>query len=112
VRGLPTPSEIHFPEREQLGSVSEADDETASREEGTDRIEPTPQSEALRRQQLLVGVGGGVITGLAAAASTAQQFPDLPLVVPLTVGLLGAVGIFWLASRSIFPGADDAPDEQ
>lgn len=91
--------------------MPDGDDETPADPERTTAVEPTPQPAALRRQQFLVGVGGGIVTGLAAAASVAQRFPDLPLVVPLLVGLTGAIGIVWLASRSIFPAETDAGDE-
>jgi len=93
---------------QQDGRSESAEPDAEATGPSTDDGEPTPQPEALRRQQRLVGVVGGVVAGLAAAASVAQRFPDLPLVVALLVGLVAAVGVFRLAAGSIFPGEGDA----
>ena len=65
--------------------------------------EITPQPEALRQQQYVVGVGVAVLAGFALAIGSFQRFPELPTVVPAVFGLLGAALVYWIVKRSLYP---------
>lgn len=84
------------------------DDDTESGADGSNSsVEPTPQSEALRRQQRYVGIVGGALVGIAVIVSIVQRFPDLHLAIPLLAGGIGAGVVVWLVFNSIFPGASE-----
>ena len=82
------------------GDAVAAEDGDGSDDTGHD---PDPQSAALRQQQRYVGLGGVVLSGLAVAVALRQQFPGIPVVVPVLAGVLGAGAVLWLVRRSIFP---------
>lgn len=63
---------------------------------------PTPQSEALRKQQLYVGSGVAVLAGIAATIAGAQQFPEFPFVVFLLGGLAVTTLLFGLVFTGLF----------
>jgi hypothetical protein len=67
-------------------------------DEGSDggRPEPTPQSAALRRQQLFVGSGVAVLGGVAVVAAAAQRYPGYPFVVYLLAGMAASALLFGL----------------
>jgi len=72
-------------------------------QEGESDPAPTPQSAALRRQQLHVGVAGAVLAGGALAVGTLQQFPDTPALA-VGSGVAATALVLWLVRMSIFPG--------
>ena len=76
------------------------EEETAT-EDSDEEI--TPQPEALRQQQYVVGVGVAVLAGFALAIGSFQRFPELPTVVPAVFGLLGAALVYWIVKRSLYP---------
>jgi hypothetical protein len=80
-------------------------DEGETDADGADDPEPDAQSEALRRQQLLVGSGVAALAGLAVSIGATQQFPALPVPVALGVGMVTTALLFGLLYASIFAGA-------
>jgi hypothetical protein len=80
-------------------------DEGETDADSADDTEPDPQSEALRRQQLLVGSGVAALAGLAVSIGATQQFPALPVPVALGVGMVTTALLFGLLYASIFAGA-------
>jgi len=90
-----------------------SDDEVASekqRDNGEQSVEkgqretprPAVQSEALRRQQLFVGSGVAALAGIAVAVAAIQQYPGLPVVFYLVVGVVTTALLFGLAFFGIF----------
>lgn len=79
------------------------DREQESQTEQAETPEATPQSQDLRRQQYMVGVGASLLTGFALAVGSLQQFPELPGPVALAAGIVGASVVYWLVKRSLFP---------
>ena len=84
-------------------------DETAGDDDPTAKPqrepEPTPQPDALRRQQLTVGVGVSALAGVAVVVAGIQQFPGFPLVVYLLFGMAATTLLFGLLLASMFAGA-------
>ncbi|PSP27726.1 hypothetical protein BRC65_04235 [Halobacteriales archaeon QH_2_65_14] len=80
-------------------------------DEGDGEFGPTAQSDALRRQQYLVGVGGAVVAGLAMTVSSYQHFPELPTLVPVLAGLLSAGLVYGIVTRSLFPTEEKLASE-
>ncbi|MFT4922668.1 MAG: hypothetical protein ACI8XM_001886 [Haloarculaceae archaeon] len=69
--------------------------------------EPAPQSESLRRQQAVVANGAAVLTGIAVIVAGIQQFPDLPVVVPVVAGILTTAILYVVLSASVFDGSEE-----
>jgi hypothetical protein len=93
----PTPAIVRVDE-------STADGEPAA-DSGTTEPDPTPQSDALRRQQLGVGVGVSALAGVAVVVAGIQQFPGLPLLVYLLFGMAATTLLFGLLLASMFTSA-------
>jgi hypothetical protein len=91
----PTPAIVHVDERPdgQTDAV------------GRETPEPTPQSEALRRQQLTVGAGVALLAGVAVFVAGIQQFPGFPFVVYLLFGMAATTLLFGLLLASMFASA-------
>ena len=68
-------------------------------------VEPTPQTAALRRQQSLAAISFAVLAGLAVTVSIFQRYPGYALFAVLA-GILSAVFVYRLATRSVFPGEE------
>jgi len=84
--------------RDDTGQESVGEDDPAAERPG-----PTPQSAALRRQQLYVGYAGALVAGGALGVGTFQQATDSPALAML-VALAGTGLVLWLVRKSIFPG--------
>lgn len=84
----------------------EAAEMTEQESAETDEPEPTPQSEALRRQQLVVGAAVAAIAGVAVVIGGAQQFPSVPILLFVLVGMTTTAFLFMLLYTGIFPGED------
>lgn len=69
------------------------------------RPEPTPQSEAFRRQQRRVGIGVALLGGVAVVAATLQRFPGYPLFVYALAGIAATALLFGLVVAGLFPGS-------
>lgn len=67
--------------------------------------EPTPQSEALRRQQLYVGTAVSALAGVAVVVAGIQQFPGFSLLVYLLFGMATTTLLFGLLVASMFASA-------
>lgn len=89
------------------GSGDGAGDTDTGEDPSEEVPEPTPQSAALRRQQLYVGYGGALVAGAALGVGTFQQFTDSPVLAVL-VALAGAALVMLLVQKSIFPGGSAA----
>ena len=77
-------------------------DDAGAADAATEKPGPTPQSDALRRQQLAVGVGVSALAGVAVVVATIQQFPGFPLVVYLLFGMAATTLLFGLLLSSLF----------
>jgi hypothetical protein len=80
-----------------------SDADAVGEDPAEESVEPTPQSAALRRQQLYVGYGGALLAGAALGVGTFQQFTDSPVLAALAA-LAGTGLVVWLVRKSIFPG--------
>ncbi|WP_302080417.1 hypothetical protein [Salinibaculum rarum] len=69
--------------------------------------EPTPQTEALRRQQLYVGTGVSALAGVAVVVAGIQQFPGFSLLVYLLFGMATTTLLFGLLVASMFASASE-----
>lgn len=91
-------------------TAGDADEDTGagSEEEPSSREQPdpTPQSEALRRQQLFVGSGVAVVGGFAVFVATAQRYPGLSFPVYLAAGMVTTALLFGLTFAGIFRGEE------
>lgn len=81
----------------------DAPEEADPQEDQPETPAVTPQSEELRQQQYVVGVGASVLAGFALTVGSLQQFPGLPGPVALAAGIVGAGVVYWLVKRSLFP---------
>lgn len=97
-RVLPPPS-VADPESTESEAADADDDERD--------IEPTPQSEALRRQQRVIGVGIALLAGVAVTVSTLQQLPSVPVVAAVVGGALTTAVFFRMLSTGIFSGTEE-----
>lgn len=92
------------PDADGANSNDAVSDTDAGGDDPDDGVpEPTPQSAALRRQQLYVGYGGALVAGAALGVGTFQQFTDDPVLAALAA-LAGTGLVVWLVRKSIFPG--------
>ena len=93
---------------EHAGADMNADDvEHAGADMNADDVEPTPQTAALRRQQSLAAISFAVLAGLAVTVSILQRYPSYTLLAVLA-GIVSAVFVYRLATRSVFPGEEHA----
>lgn len=90
-------------DEEPATSASTAGDHDDADEESP---EPTPQSEALRRQQLLVGSGIAILTGIAVIVAVGQQFPSIPVPAAIVAGMATAGFLLALLLTGIFTGEE------
>lgn len=88
-------------------SSTEEESEEGGEADSSDEETPTPQPDALRRQQTYAAIGGALLAGLAVAVSIAQRYPDYAIVA-LVAGVLCTYLVYRLASGSIFPGEETA----
>ena len=92
------------PDADRAHSNDGVSDTDAGGDDPDDGVsEPTPQSAALRRQQLYVGYGGALVAGAALGVGTFQQFTDDPVLAALAA-VAGTGLVVWLVRKSIFPG--------
>lgn len=89
-------------ERDASAEPTATTDEAVETAAG-EQPDPTPQDEALLRQQYYVGVGGGILAGMALATSLFQRFPEAPMAIHIFAGLVGFGIVIWLVNKSIFP---------
>lgn len=85
-------------------AVIDGTDDEAVTDAETGRPDPDPQSEALRRQQLFVGVGVSALAGVAVVVAGIQEFPGFPVVVYILVGMAVTTLLFGLLLASMFAG--------
>lgn len=76
------------------------EDETGRGESG---VEVTPQSEALRRQQYVVGVIVAALSGVAITISIVQNFSAVPVPLSMSSGVVGTGVVYWVVQNSLFP---------
>jgi hypothetical protein len=88
------------PGEEPAGSTPESS--AAETGTGIEAERPDAHDTALARQQLFVGSGVAVLSGLAVVVGGTQQFPDVPFLAVLAVGLFTTGLLFALLSASIF----------
>jgi hypothetical protein len=89
-------------EEELADEEADTGGESAESEDVVSELEPTPQSDALRRQQLWVGSGVAVLGGVAVIVATAQRFPDYPFFVYALAGTAATAVLFTLVLRGQF----------
>lgn len=81
------------------------DTSAATGDDGPTEPDPTPQSDAFRRQQLFVGTGVSALAGVAVIVAGIQQFPGFPLAVYVLVGMAVTTLLFGLLLTSMFASA-------
>jgi hypothetical protein len=54
-----------------------------------------------------VANGAAVLTGIAVIVAGIQQFPDLPVVVPVVAGILTTAILYEVLSASVFDGSEE-----
>lgn len=104
-----TPPESNTPEDGTADTATETGEETDSdsNSEEPAQPEPTPQTEALRRQQLYVGTGVSALAGVAVVVAGIQQFPGFSLLVYLLFGMATTTLLFGLLVASMFASASE-----
>ena len=106
----PTGEEVSAVEDDSAVDTQSAETDESPAADGYEPPTPTPQSEALRRQQYYVGIGGGILAGVALMTGLYQRFPDAPVVIPVLAGVFGAGLVLWLVKKSAFPGESEVGD--
>ncbi|WP_340099254.1 hypothetical protein [Salinibaculum salinum] len=99
--------ESETPADDPADTLADADSHDAANETHGDSVqpEPTPQAEALRRQQLYVGAGVSALAGVAVVVAGIQQFPGFSLLVYLLFGMATTTLLFGLLVASMFASA-------
>ena len=92
----------------QDATVSEG--ELADDQDGTD-VTVTPQSEELKRQQVVVGVIVAVLTALAVSISLTQNFSGIPTPISVSSGIVGGGVVYWIVQNSLFPTESEVSAE-
>ncbi|MEF8872990.1 MAG: hypothetical protein V5A41_15310 [Haloarculaceae archaeon] len=101
--------ESETPADDTSNVAASADSHDAGTETNGDSVqpEPTPQAEALRRQQLYVGTGVSALAGVAVVVAGIQQFPGFSLLVYLLFGMATTTLLFGLLVASMFASASE-----
>jgi hypothetical protein len=101
----PPESETRADDAADTATETSEEEESDSNSREPEQPDPTPQADALRRQQLYVGTGVSALAGVAVVVAGIQQFPGFSLLVYILFGMATTTLLFGLLVASMFASA-------